>query len=333
MARRRVLYAAALLGAVLFQIYSTGYVAAFLLALTVALPVLSLALSLPAMLGCRVQVAPERGGVTRGEKTFWVVAVENRRRLPVSRITVKLETANRMTGWADRRRLRLSGASSPERLAFPADTAHCGMLACRALRVSVCDSLGLFSLRRRAAGAALLPVLPAAADAPELPALDAQCRGGTTLQVRRGGGAGEDYDLRPYRPGDPVRLIHWKLSSKRGEWIFREILEARQVVPLLTLDHVGAPEQMDRLLDRLYALSGALLERQRDHVICWLEPLTGALREYRISGQRELQRCLDALLSDPAPAAGRTLSAEPAAVPGCPGQVRIHLSVDEEEGA
>ena len=27
-------------------------------------------------------------------------------------------------------------------------------------------------------------------------------------------GPGEDYDLREYRPGDPLRSVHWKLSSK-----------------------------------------------------------------------------------------------------------------------
>ena len=64
-------------------------------------------------------------------------------------------------------------------------------------------------------------------------------------------GPGEDYDLRDYRPGDPMRSIHWKLSSKWDELIVRERAEAFVPLPLLTLDRFGPPEVLDRLLDRL----------------------------------------------------------------------------------
>ena len=329
MARRRVLYGAALLAAVLFQIYSVSYLAGFLLVLAISLPLLALLLSLPAMLGCRVSLAAGQQGTARGGEAAWVVTVENRRRLPLARVTVRLLLQNRMTGAEQRRRLRISGASAPEQLAFPADTAHCGMLEGCVLRVTVCDCLGIFALPRSCTASARLPVLPVPGELPEIPELDAARAGSAPLQVRRGAGSGEDYDLRPYRPGDAVGLIHWKLSSKRDELIFREVLEARKTVPVLLLDHVGTPEQMDALLDRLDTLCRALLEQQREYAVCWLEPVSGALREHRITGRRELERCMAAVLSDAAPQAGHTLSSEPAAAGSQPGRVRVLLAAEE----
>ncbi len=41
---------------------------------------------------------------------------------------------------------------------------------------------------------------------------------------RRGRGAGL-YNLRPYRPGDDPRLVHWKISARTGELILKETEE------------------------------------------------------------------------------------------------------------
>ena len=38
----------------------------------------------------------------------------------------------------------------------------------------------------------------------------------------------EPGDIRPYRPGDPIRRIHWKLSAKRDELLVREAAPAEE---------------------------------------------------------------------------------------------------------
>lgn len=58
MLHRRVAYAAALAAALLFQIFFKGWFSAFLLALVVLFPVLALALSLPAILSCALELSP-----------------------------------------------------------------------------------------------------------------------------------------------------------------------------------------------------------------------------------------------------------------------------------
>jgi len=45
------------------------------------------------------------------------------------------------------------------------------------------------------------------------------------MQNRRGGDLSETFDLRTYVPGDDVRAIHWKLSSKSEDLILRQASE------------------------------------------------------------------------------------------------------------
>lgn len=304
---RKIVSVLILIGAVLLQMYSESYLGGFLLTLAVCLPVLALGLSLPAMLALRVRLSPQQGRIQRGGNALWLADVGNRRHLPLARIELRLQLRNRMTGESRTERLRLSGASSLRRLALPADTGHCGMLECRVVRVKVWDCLGLVSIRRKPPAAALLPVLPVPAEPAPMPEGAGAQRQSAALRVRPGGGSGEDYDLRPYRPGDPIKLIHWKLSSKRDEVIVREVLEARETVPVLSFDHFGPPEVMDAVLDQLCALCAAFLETHRAHTVRWLHPVTGELRECCVGSQRELARCMQMVLSDPAPTEGLSI--------------------------
>ena len=66
MARRRRAYALLLAAALLFHLFDIGYLACFLLALALTLPVLGMLLSLPAMLRCRLELQAEPTGVERG---------------------------------------------------------------------------------------------------------------------------------------------------------------------------------------------------------------------------------------------------------------------------
>ena len=43
-----------------------------------------------------------------------------------------------------------------------------------------------------------------------------------TVQALTRGEEEDPGDVRPYRPGDPVRRIHWKLSARKDELLVRE---------------------------------------------------------------------------------------------------------------
>lgn len=308
-----MIYALVLLGALMGQILDVGYLFHYIFILTLALPPLALAISLPAMLGCRARLVSRPGQAVRGREAGWVLVLENRFSLPLGRVKGRVWARNRLTGETWRRKFSLLGAAPGCRETWAADTAHCGRIECRIERLWVCDCLGLFALPAGRGGPAALLVCPAAEPPGRLELPEGM---GRPRPVPRGKSvSGEDYELRPYREGDSLRVIHWKQSAKRDELVARELLEDRRPLVALTFDHFGPPDKLDRTLDRLEGYAQALLERERPFEVRWACPNTGQIRRFAVENRRDYLRCLTAILSDPAPAQGysvldRPLSAE-----------------------
>ena len=326
---RRIIYGAVLVGVFLFQITNENYLAHFLLALCIAMPLLSLALSLPGMVGCRLTVSAVPAALGRGEAGRWQLSVGMPGGLPLARITLRLTERNLLTGETRKRRLAMSGVARRKPVELSAPTGHCGLLELRVDRARVYDYLGLFSRRLHPSTPArlLCRPIPAATELPMIPEGQG-ARPVSGSAVRRA--PGDDYDLREYRPGDPMRSVHWKLSSKWDELIVRERADTLIPLPLLTLDRFGTPEALDKLLDSLLGLSRALLDVQRPHGVLWLDE-AGEPQLCTVFDEREYAECVLALLSTPAPLTGPNLDDRPELIHGSDGPVfRIH--VDPEGG-
>lgn len=81
------------------------------------------------------------------------------------------------------------------------------------------DPLGFFTHRFRRADSEWPPVLPqfrALAKRPNVRELEA------SIAAPRAGSGTEMFGVREYRPGDPLRRIHWRSSARHGELIVRE---------------------------------------------------------------------------------------------------------------
>lgn len=325
MLRRRIGYGLCLGATLLFQILDMGYLAHFLFGTALALPLLSLLLSLPSLLSCRVQLHAVPASVSRGGEAMWRLEVQGYAWLPAPRLSLRLEFNNTLTGARMPYRITLSGALQGHALEVRADTAHCGRLVCRVRRGKVCDYLGLFSLTLRRPAKESLLCLPVPDPRPLPKGFPAGEDSDRRLVPRPGGGPGEDYDLRPYRAGDSLRSIHWKLSSKREELVVRETLEPQQPHVVLTLDHFGTPEEMDAALDRLDSFCRTLLEEQTAHLVAWTHPVSGQVRRHSVADRQELVTCLAALLDDPAPSRGRSILDCPTAFPSLGTGRHIHI--------
>ena len=157
-AARRVGCGLALAGALLFQILDVGYLAHFLFWAALALPVLSLLLTLPALAGCRGTLTAAAPAGERGTPVRFRSGVGCRGPLPPPRVVARLALGNALTGETARRRVVLTGL--PDRadgLGAWTDweTPHCGRLTCRVERLRVVDGLEPVD--------ALLPEIPVSA--------------------------------------------------------------------------------------------------------------------------------------------------------------------------
>lgn len=329
MPRRRILYALVLLAALMGQLLDVGYLFHFIFYAALWLPVMSLAISLPAMLSCRASLTPSASRILRGEHVSWQLSLTNRFRLPIARASYRLRVSNRFTGELHTARTSIRGAAPEEDRVWTLESDHCGMVDCRVERLWVCDCLGLVALPVRPPAQSTLMIAPR----PEHPGPIELPEGtGVSVPLPRGKAVlGENYELRPYRPGDSLRMIHWKMTAKRDELVTREPPEDTRPLPVLTFNHFGPLSQVDRALDRLEGCSTALLEQERPHEIRWAQPETGAVRRYLVSGERDWQTCLAAILSDPAPMQGRSILEQ--ALGQGPGAPIYHIHISGKENA
>lgn len=304
MLRRWICYAAAVLGAVAFRIFYTGWLAGVVLAAVCCLPLLALVLALPAVVSCRLTLSPQAGCLTREEEGQWRLTLAPALGLPLGRVRVRVKSANIL--WDTTEKCSRTGfcPGTGAVLPLPAPTGRCGLVEGRVARAWALDPMGLFWLPLRRGKEARMWVLPTprTQDLPPLPQEERP-----TLRPRPGGGPGEDYDPREYRPGDPMNAIHWKLSAKRDALITRETLETVKPLPMLTLDCFGPPAQVEATLELLRGMSDALLAQDRPHVVVWVDQPTLQPRRMEISDAAGQLRCLEVLLSQRAPLTGRSV--------------------------
>lgn len=283
---RRLLYLGCLAGSLVFYFCYQQWLSWVVLLAVLALPWVSLLLSLPAMVQFRAELeAPAFVPIgDRAEAALWGLST-----LPQPLFKGQMVLKNLNTGKTHRHH--------PLK---PLPTAHCSGWCLTARKVWVYDYLGLFRFRVRNIHSHTMVVRPRPLPMAQSPSLrKAVAR---SWRPKFGGGYAENHELRLYRPGDNLNQIHWKLSAKMGDLILREPMVPNLGRAVLTLDLSGTPEEIDRKLGRLLWLSGNLLEQHIPHEIRCLTgegPMT-----YLISCQQEITAAIDRLLCCPLSTAG-----------------------------
>lgn len=255
MARNRILYLAALIGALVFHMYYPLWLSWFLLLVAVGLPFLSLALSAPLWITARVRLEGP-GRVPLGETAKVRLRLDTK--APVGRCYVRLASPQKKR----RRWTPLSGS-----MALPLDTGHCTRALIQIKGLRLLDYLGLFYLPHKAPEPLAVEVWPLAQAPEAMPDITKLLS--PPLRPKAGGGYAEVHELRDYRPGDPMRDVHWKLSAKADKLIVREAQEEVRQDVLLCLALPGIGGEADSSLGQLLYLSHWLLDQGIAHrVLC-----------------------------------------------------------------
>jgi uncharacterized protein (DUF58 family) len=102
--------------------------------------------------------------------------------------------------------------------------------------IRVEDPFGLLRIDRPVVTAEEVVVVPATTP---LAALDVGALAGAVSadEGRVGqGGSADDSELRPYRPGDPIRRVHWGQSARRGSLHVRQTTQAQPPEAVIAVD-------------------------------------------------------------------------------------------------
>lgn len=275
---KRLQYGILLLGAAAFYLASGTWLSWILLLAALGMPWLSLLLSIPALVTFRIAPAGVET-VQMGESCdLWLLGSCN---FPMPPFRGRIRVTDLMTGEQWR-------YETEDGL----DSEHCGGFRAVVEKVRVYDYMGLFSFRVRQRGEQTVIIRPK--PIPVEGMLDPRHTETNRWIPKPGGGFSENHEYRPYRPGDNLNQLHWKLSAKVGQLILREPMEPVQAAAILTITLRGEPEELDRKFGRLLWLGQLLLERQREFEI---QALTGSgLLKLPVDSPAVFTKALDTLL-------------------------------------
>ena len=127
-------------------------------------------------------------------------------------------------------------------------------------------------------------------------------------------------NLRPYRPGDDPRLLHWKISAKAGDLMVKELAdEDRPRVRLMVEDPAPGtpPEVIEANLSYIASVAAHAVRLGSQVDLTTADGTTGCGQE-----EAHLDRILERLALYEAPASPR-----PLAIPAEPGRA-VHLRLD-----
>lgn len=321
MIRGRLGYALALVAGGLFYLFFRGWLSFFVLVVVLLLPILSLLLFLPAARRCRMELSARPGAVNKGEEVVFTAKFTNTGLLPILWAGCRFRVENGLGDGERPRRCTLSlGPKSHALAEYPVSSLYAGAILCRAEGAKCVDPLGLFSRslgKQSAVRAYVLPqVLPIT---PAVTATAAAAAGDRTQPEHPGDDPSETRDVRPYRPGDPMRAVHWKLSTRTEDLMVREFSQSADCAVELLLDLNGSLEGRDLVLDAVASLHACLEDCGVGHRVSWFDPSSGTLLSQDLHREEEWPPVLRALLAPPG-AAGAALACR-AALGGRPARL------------
>ncbi|MCL2226574.1 MAG: DUF58 domain-containing protein, partial [Oscillospiraceae bacterium] len=206
---RRIIYACALAGSAFFFVLYPLWFSWYLFLLFLLLLPFDLLISLPGMLTRNITMYSPNI-LQSGDEGLVVITTHQKSHLPefparCVKLWIKV-AGDDFTIW----RRFVFGASGGSRQEVSIDTSRTGVTVFEVKRLWTVSLIGLVCLPANVNVSASVLVLPQ----PEKPPYTVALPRGVILRPKPGGGFSEDYDMRPYRLGDPIRSVHWKVSAK-----------------------------------------------------------------------------------------------------------------------
>ncbi len=216
-------------------------------------------------------------------------------------VLVELQIRNVMFDTIEKKRLLIPLENGKNFYELEWQVQNCGEILFQCEKIQIRDVLRLFALNISPFEEMRMVCYPAAMD------VQAEISGsvsgisreeGMTLN-RKGNDSSEMFDIRDYVPGDDIRSIHWKLSSKTGELILRQASEPSHY-DVAILPDFGRNQWGTALRDAegsaAVALGTALAEQlvEQGYAFCMIIPTNSGLQVREVRSERQFRQVLAA---------------------------------------
>ena len=300
---RRFAYLAVLAAGGLFFLFFRGYLSYLVFLFLLILPVLSFVWLLLSFRFAGVRAEASKAAVEKKEPFSFVIRAKSSRLFPIPCLRVTVEISNALGGETERELLSFPFFAGEAVMEQPCRSACCGKLSCTVRRARGLDFLRLFALPVRVQESAAVFVLPSRTPAPAAVTENSLLPdfAELSLSTAPGNDLSDPFDIRSYRPGDPLSRIHWKLSAKQGEWIVREGGSSAERSIRFLVERGSRLQENDCIMEVFSRLAFLLVEHGIPAQVFW--PEDAELGSQSFDGEEEASEILGILLSRSVPSA------------------------------
>lgn len=262
-------YAGCILVSYLIMYYLDGTIGVFLISALICAFVLSLVLTLIARKTVRVKIYVDNNALAKGESLNCIAELSNSILLPAPVIEIELYCSAHLDQGDVPLYKGAAGLRSPNKIKIPITAVHCGLAEIRVKRISLSDFLGIFvfgidfNADENRFTAAVYPDIPDVAvqtdflkTANSFTSSDDEEEESNESSPIPTGMPG--YEHREYMPGDPIKRINWKLSSKKDIYMIRLDEQVRGTGQMFFLDCPVCEDDDNSLKVRDTIIEGAL---------------------------------------------------------------------------
>lgn len=214
---------------------------------------------------------------SKGTLVEGVVEIRNGAIFPVGHLLCRLSLVNQLTGEREESWLSLSAAAKGRtQTRFELKSAYCGYLTLEIRELVLLDWFGFLGVSRKVDAKGKVSILPDTFEANVsvgISYVSAQDADNWSPYVK-GNDYTEVFALREYVPGDSLKQIHWKLSSKFGQLIVKEPSLPLEKSLLLFWDKnagTAKPEEMDAMAEVVASVGQALAAQGIYFTLGWTE--------------------------------------------------------------
>lgn len=191
-----------------------------------------------------------------------------------------------------------------QRLTFQLSSRYCGMIVIRCAYISIYDPLKIFNFRTCRNIRAEIPVIP---DIHEIDGIitESECIDDDNTvysENKPGDDPSEVFGLREYIAGDKLNRIHWKLSSKKDDFIVKDYslpINAPATVFLDLKCYEDSDKTLtvfDTLIETFFSLSQFLTDNERIHTLIYYNGRSQHFIEHEIKSHEDMISAVSELI-------------------------------------
>lgn len=195
-------------------------------------------------------------------------------------------------------------ARNEQRLTFKLSSRFCGKIRIRSAYVTIYDPLRLFKFKVGKNIGADIVILPEGHDINGIVVSNDRFNDESSIfsEYKPGDDPSEVFDLREYNAGDKLSCIHWKLTSKRDEFIVKDYSQPVDSPAAIFLNLRCTEESeytlpiFDTLIEAFVSLSQLYIENEHQHTLIYFNPREKQFVQRLINGIDSLASAVNELI-------------------------------------